>query len=77
LTGYSLADARTELDGLSRDHLIEEPTRGGYCFHDLIGDYARTLAADIPLSDKDTAIARLLDYYLRTSRLADRYLKAT
>jgi tetratricopeptide (TPR) repeat protein/transcriptional regulator with XRE-family HTH domain len=74
LTGHSLADARTELAGLFRDHLIEEPARGRYRFHDLIGDYARTLAADIPQSDKDTATDRLLDYYLRTTRLADRYL---
>jgi hypothetical protein len=33
----------------------------------LIGEHARTLAAADPAADRDTAMARLLDYYLHTA----------
>jgi tetratricopeptide (TPR) repeat protein/transcriptional regulator with XRE-family HTH domain len=73
LTGLGLRESRAQLDALFRDHLIEEPSRGRYRFHDLIGDYASTLAVSLR-EDKDEAIDRLLSYYLQTARQADEYL---
>ena len=74
LTGLGLGQAGAELDALFAIHLIEEPARGRYRFHDLLGDYARALAATDPPSDQDRAIGRLLDYYTSTAQAADRHL---
>ena len=74
LTGLGLGQAGAELDALFAIHLIEEPARGRYRFHDLLGDYARALAATDPPSDQDRAIGRLLDYYTYTAQAADRHL---
>ena len=74
LTGLDLAGTRAELDAIFTDHLIDEPTRGRYRFHDLLGDYARALAATDPSGDGDAAIGRLLDYYLHAAQTADRHL---
>ena len=38
--------------------------------HDLLRDYARTLAATDPPAECDVALDRLLDYYLHTATLA-------
>ncbi len=74
LSGLDLEASRVELDGLFRDHLIEEPSRGRYRFHDLIGDYAGALAVAGPQVRKDPAIDRLLSYYLQAVRAADEHL---
>jgi hypothetical protein len=37
----------------SQIHLIEEPARGRYRFHELLGDYARALAATDPPGHQD------------------------
>ncbi len=42
--------------------------------HDLIRDYARTLAATNPADERDQALDRLLDYYQHTVALADTFL---
>lgn len=62
------------LDELFRYHLITEPVRGRYRFHDLIAEHARTLAAADPAAECDDARVRLLGYYLRTAQAASRYL---
>jgi len=74
LIGTNLASARVLLDGLFSYHLIEEPVRGRYRFHDLIREYARTRAAKDDPAENQAARIRLLDYYLHTASGADRYL---
>jgi tetratricopeptide (TPR) repeat protein len=74
LTGLGLDQAGAELDALFSIHLIDEPARGRYRFHDLLGDYARALATTDPPCDQDTAIGRLLNYYQHTAQAANRRL---
>jgi tetratricopeptide (TPR) repeat protein len=66
----SLPTACRHLEDLYDLHLIEEPVRGRYRLHDLLRDYARTLAATDSPAERDTALARLLDYYLYTASIA-------
>ncbi|MFD6157984.1 ATP-binding protein [Nocardia sp. NPDC060256] len=73
LNDIPLAEARTELDALYTDNLIQETTPGRYCMHDLVREYARALAAT-STSDGDSAVDRLLDYYQRTAAAADGWL---
>ena len=68
------ATARRLLDNLFGYHLIDEPARGRYRFHDLIRQYAGYLAANDPPAERGAAVGRLLDYYLHTARAADEYL---
>ncbi len=70
LDGSGVAAARRRLEALYDQHLITEPARGRYRFHDLIREHARTLAdADDPAA-RDAAATRLLDYYLHTALAA-------
>ncbi|HVB42854.1 MAG TPA: tetratricopeptide repeat protein [Streptosporangiaceae bacterium] len=74
LAGVGVTDARRILGGIYDHYLLAEPARGRYRPHDLIRVYARVLAAqDLP-AERDAAVGRLLDYYLHTIRVADRYL---
>jgi len=66
--------ARRYLEDLADLSLIEEPVRGRYRFHDLLGEYARSLAATDPPQEQDAALDRLLDYYLHTATLAATHL---
>jgi tetratricopeptide (TPR) repeat protein len=74
LSGTDLASARRLVDDLYGYHLIEEPVRGRYRFHDLIRQRARVLAATDPVAETDAALSRLLDYYLFNARAANRHL---
>jgi tetratricopeptide (TPR) repeat protein len=74
LNDTDLATARRLLDDLFGYHLINEPARGRYRFHDLISEHARALSAADPAAERDAAVRRLLDYYLHTARAADRHL---
>ncbi len=65
---------RRLLDDLFGYHLIDEPSRGRYRFHDLIRQHASSLAGKDRAAQRDAAVSRLLDYYLHTARAADRYL---
>ncbi|WP_405183611.1 ATP-binding protein [Nocardia sp. NBC_01377] len=67
LTDTSPSRARKELDVLYTHHLVDEIAPGRYRQHDLLREYARTLA-DRDLSDDRTrAFDRLADYYQRTA----------
>jgi tetratricopeptide (TPR) repeat protein/transcriptional regulator with XRE-family HTH domain len=68
--------ARRRLDALYDQHLITEPARGRYRFHDLIREHARTLAAAGDPAARDAATTRLLDYYLHTARAAGQHFPA-
>ena len=74
LNDTSLVATRRLLDDLFGYHLINEPARGRYRFHDLIREHARTLAAKDPPAQRDAAAGRLLDYYLHAARAADQFL---
>lgn len=74
LSDADLASARRLVDGLYGYHLIEEPVRGRYRFHDLIRQRARVLAATDPVAVTDAALSRLLDYYLFVAQAANRCL---
>ncbi|MEU7141042.1 tetratricopeptide repeat protein [Nocardia sp. NPDC046473] len=73
LNSIPLSEARSELDALYTDHLIEETAPGRYRLHDLVREYARALAATSG-SDDTEAVRRLLDHYLHTAAAADQWL---
>jgi tetratricopeptide (TPR) repeat protein len=75
LSDIGPAAAERHLEALYDQNMITEPTRGRYRFHDLIREYARSLAArEDPPAERDAAIGRLLDFYLSTAVAARRYL---
>jgi DNA-binding SARP family transcriptional activator len=74
LTGLPLAEATLQLDALYGDRLLEESSPGRYQLHDLIRQYARSLAAADPIDERERAIGGLLDYYQHTALAADAYL---
>ncbi|WP_326645649.1 tetratricopeptide repeat protein [Streptosporangium sp. NBC_01755] len=74
LLDFSQVDAEKFLDDLLDHHLIAEPRRGRYRFHDLIGEYARLLSGREPERRRAEVLQRLLDYYLFAADAADRLL---
>lgn len=74
-TAASLAASGRCIDVLLDHHLLEEPARGRFRFHDLIAAYARDLAMrHDPEPERHLAVRRILDYYLATADQADRIL---
>jgi tetratricopeptide (TPR) repeat protein len=65
-----LAQARREVEALYDQNLLTEPAHGRYRMHDLIRNHARSLADADPAAERDAAIDRLLEYYLRCIRAA-------
>jgi tetratricopeptide (TPR) repeat protein len=74
LDDADLDAARRYLEALYDRNLLTEPVRGRYRMHDLIRQHARTLAANDPATDRDGALARLLDYYQLTAAIAEGFL---
>jgi tetratricopeptide (TPR) repeat protein len=74
LDGSDAHAARHGLDALYDHYLLAEPIRGRYVFHDLVCDYAGSLAAADSPGERETATDRLLDYYLHTARAASRQI---
>jgi tetratricopeptide (TPR) repeat protein len=74
LSDTTVATTRRHLEDLYDLHLLDEPVRGRYRLHDLVRDYARTLAATDPPAERDAALDRLLDYYLHTTATATGHL---
>jgi len=66
--------ALQHLNGLYDHYLITETASGRYELHDLLREHARALAAADPMAERTAATGRLLAYYLRTARQADRFL---
>ncbi|GAA3430746.1 ATP-binding protein [Kutzneria kofuensis] len=62
LAGVRVGAARRFLDRLAGAHLIHNPRRGHWRFHDLVADYAAELASSDP--EADAAVARLASWYL-------------
>ncbi|MEU0929528.1 ATP-binding protein [Streptomyces malaysiensis] len=77
VTATPLAQARRNLETLYTDHLIEEPTPHRYRLHDLLREYAHTLATHDPTHTRAQATQRLLAYYTHTAQTADHHLNDT
>ncbi|QVJ00236.1 tetratricopeptide repeat protein [Nocardiopsis eucommiae] len=75
LTGVGLPTARRLLGDLYEHHLLAEPTRGRYRFHDLVREYLRGQRSGAAREESDDGgVGHLLDHYLHTARAADRLL---
>jgi tetratricopeptide (TPR) repeat protein len=74
LDDTSFTDARRGLEDLLEHHLINEPHRGRFRFHDLIAEHARTLAATDTSAEQDAALDRLTGFYLHTAATAAAFL---
>lgn len=62
LSETSVAAARGHLEDLYDLHLLDEPVRGRYRLHDLLRDYARTLAATDPPAESGAAPRAFQDH---------------
>ncbi len=71
LAGLPPGEVAMHLDALYSDRLLEERVTRRYRMHDLIGQYARSLAAGESGDDRERATGRLLDYYQHTAQAAD------
>jgi tetratricopeptide (TPR) repeat protein/DNA-binding transcriptional ArsR family regulator len=74
VNGVGLSEAREHLTALYNDHLVDQPVRGRYRMHDLIGEYARVLVAEDAPTDRTQAVTQVMDYYQHTANLAGRHL---
>lgn len=75
LDDSSLAAAGRSLAALYNQYLLTEPDQGRYRLHDLIREYARALAERLDdAEDRDSATARLLDYYQQTAARANAFI---
>jgi tetratricopeptide (TPR) repeat protein len=71
LADTDLPTARTHLDHLCRDHLLQPAGAGRYTFHDLIRAYAGSRASDEdPPPERRAALTRLFDMYLAVAATA-------
>jgi DNA-binding SARP family transcriptional activator/Tfp pilus assembly protein PilF len=78
LAGVTVAEAEATLRELRDAHLVTEQAPGRFGCHDLLRSYAAELAQDLlGAADRQAAIRRVLDHYLRTAYAADRLLSAT
>jgi DNA-binding SARP family transcriptional activator len=75
LAGVGIGEARSALSVLARAHLVDEPVSGQFVLHDLLRVYAmeRAETEESP-GDRDTALRRLLTWYLHSADAADRLL---
>ncbi|MDI6103840.1 BTAD domain-containing putative transcriptional regulator [Actinoplanes sp. NEAU-A12] len=64
LAGLPLDEARDVLDELVDVHLLEEPEPDVFRLHDLLREYARMLAADLPAEERRGALEGVLDLQL-------------
>jgi tetratricopeptide (TPR) repeat protein len=74
LDGIAPNKAQWQLEALYQENLLYQPRRNRYRMHDLISEYARTLANSDPDAPKAQALARLLDYYQAGAAAADQHL---
>nr|WP_240968465.1 tetratricopeptide repeat protein [Streptomyces sp. HNM0575] len=72
LTGLPLAETERVLEELLAGHLIMEPAPHRYLLHDLLREYAATLAESDPTIDIQKVLGHLLNHYLYTADQVDR-----
>ena len=71
IAGIPPGPVRPLVAELVRVHLVTEPVPGRYGLHDLLRAYASELAAsEEPDTDRQEAVRRLLDHYLRSAHRA-------
>ncbi len=72
LADLPVRDAARQLGQLSDRHLLIEHGSGRYQFHDLVAAFARQYAlTSIAANERDGALRRLADYFLRAAVVAD------
>ncbi|WP_369360023.1 BTAD domain-containing putative transcriptional regulator [Streptomyces sp. cg2] len=75
LTGLPLHKTERVLEALLDSHLLQEPAPDRFRFHDLLGEYALTLARTEDTPDqRDRSVTRLVDFYLHAVDHADRLI---
>ncbi|MFH8348122.1 AfsR/SARP family transcriptional regulator [Streptomyces sp. NPDC018045] len=72
VTGLPLPAAERAVETLLDAHLVQEPEADRYQYHDLIAEYALTLAAEDPPEVREAALHRLSAFYLGAADRADR-----
>jgi tetratricopeptide (TPR) repeat protein/DNA-binding XRE family transcriptional regulator len=73
LDDIGLDTARAVLDELYDHHLLSEPAAGRYLLHDLLREYAGTLAAGDDAESR-AATERLVNYYAHAAAAAGRHI---
>ncbi|HUA31062.1 MAG TPA: tetratricopeptide repeat protein [Streptosporangiaceae bacterium] len=71
-TGLEAASAR--LDELYDHHLLSEPAAGRYLLHDLLREYAGTLAAADDDAQSRSAVGRLVNYHAHVAAAAGQHI---
>ncbi|MEV6644518.1 BTAD domain-containing putative transcriptional regulator [Amycolatopsis sp. NPDC051371] len=74
LADLSVPEARVVLRRLVDSSLVDRRARDRYAMHDLIRDYAGTLAQQLPDEVRESALLRVLNFYTHTAHAADRLL---
>ncbi|WP_159450269.1 AfsR/SARP family transcriptional regulator [Actinacidiphila paucisporea] len=74
LAAVPIGEAEHLLDRLARLHLVRSFTADRYACHDLLLEFAAELACADDRTDRDSAVSRLLTFYLATVDRAGRLL---
>ncbi|NBH06100.1 tetratricopeptide repeat protein [Amycolatopsis sp. SID8362] len=74
LAGLSPEQTRTVIRDLERASLISQDSRGRVRMHDLVRRYAADTAARLPADVRDSALRRVVHFYLHTAHAGDRVL---
>jgi tetratricopeptide (TPR) repeat protein len=74
LGGEDVARVRHRLEELCNQNLLQEPRYGRYQLHDLLHEFAHSLAEREPPAERDRATDRLLDYYIAVAAQANRLI---
>lgn len=73
LIGRSLGETERLLEALLHHHLLNEPVAHRFRFHDLVGEYSRTLCCSEESEElRERAVQRLAAFYLQAADKADR-----
>lgn len=75
LTGLPPAAVRKALSALEEASLLERRPHGRYGMHDLVQDFAATVAHELPGHVREAALVRVMDFHLHTAHAADRLLE--
>ncbi|NBH06396.1 tetratricopeptide repeat protein, partial [Amycolatopsis sp. SID8362] len=74
LTGLGPDETRTVIRGLERASLLSQDSRGRVRMHDLVRRYAAETADRLPPGERDSALRRVVDFYLHTAHSGERAL---
>jgi DNA-binding SARP family transcriptional activator/tetratricopeptide (TPR) repeat protein len=74
LTGYSPPGARRAMASLTQACLVTASPAGRYTLHDLVLAYAGEQAGQLPDTERDAALRRMMDHYLHSGAAASQRL---